>query len=686
MGPTCKETPQENKKAVYFDLLASIIFLLLIYAGVYLSSKLKLAFASESTVAMAVGIVVGGLAYWFNWESLNSAGGALTFSDMIFTTMILPTAMLNLGYNTRYRMLRLNFRPLIAFAIVSVALFFVLFAGIYFVIQWYIVPSGWPRPTNTTEATLLSLFIATIFSAVEPNAQLAYMFEKYNMDIESVQPVLYMLLKWESILSVATMFDIGDILIDLELDGIQGASNVVLTLLWMVVVLTLLALCIGAVFGFLAAFVFKVFDMRSGEYRYQEVGLLLLISYGCFWCCLYLTEIWGKVHVSASLATVTCTAILGNVGWKNISTGARFYYQIVVGGLGHLAEMYSYGILGATLWSMIGHATITWNWSYIFTVFLLSRACRIFVIPFPLLLERTIGFSTPCACNVNYPSSALQQLSPSEKDTVTALFCMADEGGKGYLIDVELQNLLARLGHTSSLGRTRALMALSDTFELEKMSLFECYDMFLRTGFHRSRAKLPRSPGWALKTGFACWLGGVQGHIAFGAAWAATVLFPQKFASKQAEVLPLVWMNLAIGIIVQGGISPAVLKMFGIVPRAEPEESNMHVRHGQRSSWMQFFTHDTKLAGRHTYMRECIDNLDHADEMLRQKQKALDEKESEVLRARSTIYPQLDELHGLFHYSNHDPNRRHNTTPTAEMNSRASYLSDYSYTQDLLGI
>ena len=206
-------------------LVSSMLQLFLVYFFVFWFWKLGLKFPSESSIAMLVGIAFCGLA---NVTGLYFPGEGLDFSEPFFATLILPMVMLNLGYNSRLRMLRLNMLPVFIWAISSVVINVSLFAAAFYGIQKWYPGADWPQYGDDTRLLIVSLFAATIVSAVEPDAMLAFMFEKYELENQVPQPVLFALLLWESIISCTTMFDSAEVLLYMGLydealsPGMQG--------------------------------------------------------------------------------------------------------------------------------------------------------------------------------------------------------------------------------------------------------------------------------------------------------------------------------------------------------------------------------------------------------------------------------------------------------------------------------
>ena len=625
---------------LYRDLFTTTLLLVVVFFAVFWFLKLHLIFPSETAIAMAVGIGFAAIARSCNSYGPYSTYSALIFAEPFFTSVILPTVMISFGYNTRWRILKLNKLAITTYAMLSMVLNFSIFTGCFYAIQKYAAPSGWPTYANDTQIMWISLFGATLITAVEPDGLLSFMFEKYQLDENAPQPVLYPLLKWEMIITTSTMFDSAEILVGLGGSTFDGAGDLLGQWVWKVVLSAFLGIIAGLIFGLFACLFFKYCDMRDmTHFLFHELALLLIIPYFCYWTCQFISFLQPEIRVAAPLATVVCSCMLGNIAWKNLSEGMRFHFQVVAGGLGHLAEMYNYAIMGATLFYLID--THTWTWSYIFTILGLKYGTRLFVIPLPELIAKTIKFGTPTRYEIVFPQYARQKLTPEEKAQVTSIFAVHDQGQKGHLDPYELQSLLLELGHAVTLGEVWGLMTVVDENTLDQMSLSECQELFERCRLLQTDATMAPKKGWGMRTGLMCWLGGVQGHIAFGGSWLAATSglalmagatngrAAAAGAAVDVGVSPMVttaWMLVAIGVFVQGSLSPLILKLFGIVPHASDHQHNDH-QYYPRPGLQGLLTHPTKLATRHAYMKECMHTLGDTDERMREEDREQTDKE-----------------------------------------------------------
>ena len=85
-----------------------------------------------------------------------------------------------------------------------------------------------------------------------------------------------------------------------------------------------------------------------------------------------------------------------------------------------------------------------------------------------------------------------------------------------------------------------------------------------------------------------------------------------------SNLVTTAWWLLAVGTIVQGSLSPMLLQLFGVTPKGHYPQTNKH-EHYRRRGLMGLLTHRSRIASRHTYMKECIDQITQADEHLKAK-------------------------------------------------------------------
>ena len=91
----------------------------------------------------------------------------------------------------------------------------------------------------------------------------------------------------------------------------------------------ILGILMGVAFGLLAILSTKYLDMREPMYKYQEIGLLLILPFLCYWLCQYLNFMQHDIRISSPIAICVTGAIMGNVAWVNMSEASRFYYQVM---------------------------------------------------------------------------------------------------------------------------------------------------------------------------------------------------------------------------------------------------------------------------------------------------------------------------------------------------------------------
>jgi hypothetical protein len=631
-------------------LFTSLLLLFIIFIVVYFYWRLHLPFPSESAIAMAVGLGVAGIA---RAAGAYHSGEAFDFNETFFSTVILPTVMLNFGYNSRTQILRLNALPIFIYIFGALVLNFAFFAITFYAIQNCCAGSDWPAFGDDTRLLVSTLFTATIVSAVEPDAILAYFFETYNMDHLVPQPVIYGILLWESIISSSTMFDSAEVLLyiglyDQHLDWGQALGRWA----WKLVVAVILGLLVGLLFALVHTLLTKyLLDMRTVLYQYQEVGLALVMPYFCYWCCQYINFAQTEVRISSPIAICATGVVMSNLTWGNWSEGARYYYQVVIGALAHLAEMYNYAILGSTLFYVVDNGK--WVWGYALTILGLMFAARLFVIPLIAILRPL--FLSPTSYFINYPPFAHEPLTEDEKVELARVFNNFS-GGSTELSVEQTQEILAMYGHPQTYGKTKGLMTIVDEGDIESLTLFEFYSLMERTGWHRANWKEPASDKfWTAKTALIGYMAGVRGHIAFGTAFlgmnstfvaylagtsSATRAASDDTASADTGILaPLLattWAIVAIGNLVQGALSPLLLNLLKAVPHGHEPDENVHRRYRHPGIW-GFLMRNTKVSPRHVFTSHCSHQVRNADEDLLEKETNVQQEERMELEKAAAV-------------------------------------------------
>ena len=118
-------------------------------------------------------------------------------------------------------------------------------------------------------------------------------------------------------------------------------------------------------------------------------------------------------QVSGIIAIYITALFMGNLAWKNLSAGARYHHQVILGALGLLVATYNFALLGSSLYFVVSQGS--WNWQLIWTVLGVAYTVRLAVLPVGMLLTHWHR-GTPLDYHIYYPKECLPPLSTEETE------------------------------------------------------------------------------------------------------------------------------------------------------------------------------------------------------------------------------------------------------------------------------
>jgi len=223
--------------------------------------------------------------------------------------VFLPILIFESAYNIKVRNMRENKIAISILAIIGL-LVSTLFIG--YIGYWGFQLLGFQVPL------LVTLLFGAIISATDPVAVLA-LFKEFGAPHR-----LTLIFEGESLFNDGTAFAIFVVLLDVIAHGYHGYTTF---LQGLITVSTMIVG--GSLFGFLMGFIFsKLIEWVKGHEN-LEITLTLLVAHFTFLLAEVISTHWiingHNIHISAIIATLVSSMVLGNYGRFKMSSGVEKY-------------------------------------------------------------------------------------------------------------------------------------------------------------------------------------------------------------------------------------------------------------------------------------------------------------------------------------------------------------------------
>jgi CPA1 family monovalent cation:H+ antiporter len=250
--------------------------------------------------------------------------------------VFLPILIFESAYNINIRNFKENKFSISILAIVGllISTFFIGFVG-----QWAFHLLGLEIPL------LVTLLFGAIISATDPVAVLA-LFKEYGAPHR-----LTLIFEGESLLNDGTAFAIFLLLLEIMLNGFNGAATILQGFI---------SFCImilgGGLFGLFMGFIFsKLIEWVKGN-EHLEITLTLLVAHFTFLLAELISEklvIYGHhIHFSSIIATLVSSIVMGNFGRFKMSVGIEEYMEKFWGYFAFLANSLVFILMGLLFTSL----------------------------------------------------------------------------------------------------------------------------------------------------------------------------------------------------------------------------------------------------------------------------------------------------------------------------------------------
>ena len=364
------------------NTLLLVVVLGLCILSAYLIKKYRFYFMPESSAALCVGLVVGGIARLITHsdEELNF----LSFQPELFFFMLLPPIIFEAGYTLRRKNFFRNLGTITAYAVFGTVVS-------TFVVGYLTFACGKAGiididGTNPMEALLFGALI----SAVDPVATLSIMGSpELNCD-----PLLYSLVFGESVLNDAVAIVLFRTFYNYYEEGEELDQSKIPVALVEFLGVSLGSVFIGVITGLICSYIFR--HTRIRDYPKYEISILLLFAYGSY-------ALGEAIELSGIMALFFCGIVLAHYNSYNLSKTSQVTAEEIFSALSTVAESFVFMYMGMGFFT--GRFK-SWDGTFIFLAILFcsfARACNVFPLSFlsnatrsvkiPLRMQLVIWFA-----------------------------------------------------------------------------------------------------------------------------------------------------------------------------------------------------------------------------------------------------------------------------------------------------
>lgn len=292
----------------------------------YLIKKYRFYFMPESSAALCVGLVVGGIAraMTHNTQELKF----ISFKPELFFFLLLPPIIFEAGYTLRRKNFFRNLGTITAYAVLGTLI------STFFVGYMVFACAGAGLIDVDKHNIMEALLFGSLISAVDPVATLSIMGSpELNCD-----PLLYSLVFGESVLNDAVaivLFRTFQKYYDADVTELDEAQVGEATVAFLGV--SIGSVFIGVLTGLVCSYIFR--HTRIRDYPKYEISLLFLFAYGAY-------AVAEAIELSGIMSLFFCGIILAHYNSYNLSKTSQTTAEEIFSSLACVAESFVFMYMG----------------------------------------------------------------------------------------------------------------------------------------------------------------------------------------------------------------------------------------------------------------------------------------------------------------------------------------------------
>lgn len=315
--------------------------MLMVYMGFEaFKHKHKLAFGHEASLVTLLGFIIS---FGFQMGGSQEFADLIQFSDDLFFYFCLPPIVFASGFNMQRKDFFKNFQNVLLFGLVGTMIAFVSFSGMTIFYRDYISggvlkmtdgKTGEEFPLNLSTLEIISMCSLLCSSDVIAAVSL----------ISSVeQPKLFSLVFGEGITNDAVSIILFNTVVNFSQKQKEFTTGSVVIIAQDFCFLGLKSILIGTIFALACSYLLKRFRALT-KTPVSECAILFSFAYISY----VLAELH---HLSGIITLLTCSILLANYGWFNLSPQGKQSSVVIFQFLGLLAEGFVFTYLGLTFFS-----------------------------------------------------------------------------------------------------------------------------------------------------------------------------------------------------------------------------------------------------------------------------------------------------------------------------------------------
>jgi len=328
---------EAEESGIKFGFVLGLLALAGTFIIGYLLEHAHINWLPEAGVGVLMGVLASGIATIGGMTTITSHE---QFDFEFFMIWLLPPIIFDAGYNMDVKAFIANMGPTMFFAFIGT------FASTFIVggIVYYAGQQGWCYPLGM----LASLTFGSLISATDPVTVLA-VFSKLGVHVD-----LFSMVFGESVLNDAVAIVLSRTLLGFNKPGTEvDAASITAAVISFCTIFGG-SLIIGAVYGFLSAWVFKTLDMRHHE---ELLYMQCALSFAFPWAAYYTSE---GLELSGIVTILFCGMIMNLYTKENFSSSAQRLTSEGYHWVAFVAETYVFIYLGMAVFTfpIFNHTTI----------------------------------------------------------------------------------------------------------------------------------------------------------------------------------------------------------------------------------------------------------------------------------------------------------------------------------------
>ena len=353
---------------VIFNEGIIIIFVMLIVYMAFEAFKHKkdLSFGHEASLVTLLGF---GISYAFQAAGKEEFAKLMSFSDDLFFYFCLPPIVFASGFNMQRKKFFANIKNIVLFGLVGTLIAFVSFSALTILYKDYLV--GEMTQTNGTTGVTSILDLSTLEVILMCSLLCSTdVIAAVSLIKPDKQPKLFSLVFGEGITNDAVSIILFNTVVTYTRKSSEFTASSTIDIALEFGSLGFASIMLGIVTAVLSALMLKKVRALT-KTPVVESCMIFCIAYVGY----VLAELW---HLSGIITLLTCSVMMANYTWYNLSPQGKQSSVVIFKFLGFLAESFVFSYLGLTFFS---YKSYEWSYELIIVemvVILIGRALGTF--------------------------------------------------------------------------------------------------------------------------------------------------------------------------------------------------------------------------------------------------------------------------------------------------------------------